>query len=222
MSKLASKYFSSSGTWTAPAGVTKVLVLAHGGGAGGNGGRNATGDQSLLSASTTPYLVELTVTPNTTYTITIGTGGTGGVARTTSTATAGAGGDTTFGALWTFRGGFPDSGYYGSTAGPSGQTIDIGHLSGRSYYEYKLFSGFVNGLSTLGTSSGSYTGGQAGPPGYYGSVGGTGGNGNSSGTGGTGGNATGFGAAGGAGGNGTTGGAGGSGAPGQMWVMWVE
>lgn len=222
MSMLTYKYFSSNGTWTAPAGVTKVWVLAHGGGAGGNGGQNTTGNASILSAGTSPYLVQLNVTPNTTYSITIGTGGTGGGPRTNSTANAGLGGNTTFGALYTWYGGYRDAGYFGETSGPVGQQIDIGMTSGRNLYTWGVTSGFVTSATTLGTSSGSYTGGQKGPPGYFGSSGGAGGNGNNAGAGTTGGNATGFGAAGGAGGNGVTGGSGGSGAPGQMWVIWVE
>lgn len=219
---LTYKYYSSNDTFTAPAGVTKVWVLAQGGGAGGNGGRNTTGAQSILSAGTSPYLIQLNVTPNTTYSITIGGGGSGGGPRTNGTANAGVGGNTTFSSLYTWYGGYQACGSSGDTTGPSGQTIDIGHTSGKDLYNYNITSGFVTSVTTVGTSSGSYEGGQSGSPGYFGSVRGVGGNGNNAGAGTNGTTATGFGASGGAGGNGVTGGSGGAGAPGQMWVIWVE
>lgn len=218
---LTYKYFSSNGTWTAPAGVTKVWVLAHGGGAGGNGGRNTASGELHGSAATTPYLVQLNVVPNTAYSITIGTGGTGGAPRTSDVPNAGFGGNTTFGALYTWLGGYRNYENNDERIGPTGP-IDIGHTGGADYLESVITSGFVNTVLTAGTSSGAYTGGKSGTPGYFGSVGGAPGNGNNAGAGTNGGDATGFGASGGQGGNGVTGGYGGPGAPGQMWVIWVE
>lgn len=58
-----SQTFSSSGSWTAPAGVTSVLVVA---GRSSTSGNTDTGFVSSV----------LNVTPNTTYTITIGAGNT--------------------------------------------------------------------------------------------------------------------------------------------------
>lgn len=103
--------FTSSGSWVCPAGVTKVLVWGMGGGAGGGGGSNATasagGAGGYGAAGVTLKPVLLDVVPNTTYTITIGAGGSGGT-NTASTNAAGAvgsaGGDTSFGALMTWKG----------------------------------------------------------------------------------------------------------------------
>ena len=89
--------FDSSGTWTAPAGVTSVMVEAWGGGSGasGNSGSadvNGTGGaygKSILS-----------VTPGTTYTITVGAGGLG-----TQSQTIPAGGNSSFSSLMLVPGG---------------------------------------------------------------------------------------------------------------------
>ena len=73
----SSQTFSSSGTWTCPAGVTTITVEAWG--AGGAGGGNASnrdggggGGGGAYSKSTT-----ISVTPGVTYTVNVGTGGTG-------------------------------------------------------------------------------------------------------------------------------------------------
>jgi len=220
MSKLCSAYFSSNGSWTAPAGVTKAIIIGQGGGQGGSGGRNATGDQAFGGVGTTPYAIEVSVVPNTSYAVTIGLGGTGGVPRTAATQNGGTGGSTTFGALYSFSGGvsgfssfssFPCNGFVPVT-GANGSTAVVMYHSG---FEVR------NSQTTGGLTVSSYQGGGTGAPGYAGSVPGTGGNG-VVGTGVNGGNASGFGAGGGGAGAGTTGGTGGNGAPGQLWVIWVE
>lgn len=91
-----SQAFTSSGTWTAPAGVTVATVLlVGGGGAGGGvssgssyspaGGHGGGGGQMML--------VTVPVTAGSSYTVTIGAGGTGG------TGNGNNGGDTSFGTL---------------------------------------------------------------------------------------------------------------------------
>ena len=70
MAKLVYKYFSSNSSWVAPAGVTRVWVMAHGGGMGGPGGSNQAFDSTFCASSTSPYMVVSTVVPNTSYTIT--------------------------------------------------------------------------------------------------------------------------------------------------------
>ena len=82
---------TTSQTWTVPTGVTEIAVRLFGGGQGGstrggNGGHMA-------------YKV-FTVTPGTSYTVTIGSGGASGAA----------GGDTKFGSLLTANGGASDGG----------------------------------------------------------------------------------------------------------------
>ena len=192
--------------------------MGQGGGAGGSGGRNATFDTAYPGVGTYPYLRPVNVTPNTSYSITIGGGGTGGAARTASAQTGTAGGNTTFGALQTF------AGAPAPTFSPA-NTIGWVYLycSNSSFGGTYLFSGFVSVLPSWPGFAGSYTGGYAGAPGYTGSAGGSGGAGNAAGTGTAGGAASGIGAGGGSGGGGSTaGGAGGNGAPGQLWVIWVE
>jgi hypothetical protein len=94
----AADVFASSGNWTCPAGVQKVLVSVIGGGGGGRaGGAPGGGDGGHGGYG----VGVLTVTPGTVYTVTVGSGGTGttfgnGTAGGTSTfetisATGGAG-----------------------------------------------------------------------------------------------------------------------------------
>lgn len=105
MSRYTSNKFTSSGSWTCPAGVTEVMVLGMGGGGGGAGtssgtylGNNRFGGGGLGSGLRMHFV---SVIPNTTYTITIGAGGTGGAAGANDGSD---GSDTTFGALATFPG----------------------------------------------------------------------------------------------------------------------
>lgn len=82
--------FTSSGTFTAPAGVTKVYVTMIGGGAGGgaswsdvNAGGGGSGGYYVIKR---PH----TVTPSSAYTVTVGGGGAGGIGQPNN----GAGGGT--------------------------------------------------------------------------------------------------------------------------------
>ena len=229
LSRFTKKVFNSGGTWTAPAGVTQVLVFGMGGGAGGAGGLSSAGmgGQGGLGCTLRPVL--LTVTPNTTYTITIGTGGTGGVANG---GTGAAGGNTSFDTLMTWPGA-------PSTPWKLDNSYNFGIYRFRTIVTATNMAAYpIPGDVTIaspvrpypneagvsasyGTSSGSYGGGGAGMSGE--ATGGAGGNGNSGGVGGTGGSAAAnSGAGGGGGGSGTTGGAGGAGGSGQLIVMWVE
>jgi hypothetical protein len=65
---LQEQIFTSSGTWTAPTGVTKVWLLVVGGGGGGN----QSGGQGMGGAQTQQ---QLTVSPGNVYTVTVGAGG---------------------------------------------------------------------------------------------------------------------------------------------------
>ena len=65
--------FTSSGSWTAPTGVTSVDYLVVGGGAGGASASGGGGGGAGAFRSGT-----LSVTPGTTYSITVGEGGAGG------------------------------------------------------------------------------------------------------------------------------------------------
>ena len=82
--------FTTSSTWTAPAGVTTIQVEAWGGGAGGASTPN-TNNTNAGGGGGGAYAIRNTVTvvPGTTYTITVGTGGGSGANGQSSTATFG-------------------------------------------------------------------------------------------------------------------------------------
>ena len=74
--------FTSSGTWTAPAGVNAAqVILVGGGGGGGQSSGNAAGGGGGGGAVVTRNLA---VTPGTTYNVTVGAGGQGGAGQLTS------------------------------------------------------------------------------------------------------------------------------------------
>jgi hypothetical protein len=133
----ASKTFSGSGSVYIPAGVTRVTLIGRGGAGGGGGGGAGNGGSTAAAGAgggsgsqgqgVRLSTVEVTVTPNTTYTITIGAGGTAGTAGVKVAANAagsiggsggagGAGGDSTFGAIKTFKGGRAGNGGVASGA----------------------------------------------------------------------------------------------------------
>lgn len=101
--QLQTQVFFSSGSWTAPTGVTRARVTVQGGGGGGatsycistaGGGQGGT------------MYAMVTVTPGTVYTVTVGGGGNGaGNACNGALATAAAGGTSSFGALASATGG---------------------------------------------------------------------------------------------------------------------
>jgi hypothetical protein len=94
--QIQSQLFTSSSSWTAPTGVTKVRVIIIGGGAGGT--TNGCGGGAAGGVGGLAYGV-YTVTPGTSYTVTVGAGGAGGSASST------AGGTSSFGALVSATGG---------------------------------------------------------------------------------------------------------------------
>ena len=72
--------FSSSGTWTVPAGVTKISILCIGGGGGGSGIQQSGGYSGGAGAGgTLGYANNITVTPGEVLTATVGSGGSAGV-----------------------------------------------------------------------------------------------------------------------------------------------
>lgn len=107
--------FTASGTWTAPSTVSQVTLIGFGGGGQGGGGSGGAGTGVLdtfpcggggggasLEASTT-----VAVTPGASYAVTIGAGGSSGGSGGSSNSNGAdgeAGGDTTFGAVATFKG----------------------------------------------------------------------------------------------------------------------
>jgi hypothetical protein len=142
--QLQSQTFGSSGTWTAPTGVTKAIVTLIGGG-GGNSG--FTSCFSILGGVGGFLIAAVTVSPGTAYTVTIGAGGTGGAV----TATGGTGGTTSFGALASATGGGGgnwSTGVTGAngTATTSGTVIRNSFAAGRgSLFDGNSYSNFTSG-----------------------------------------------------------------------------
>jgi hypothetical protein len=231
MAKLVSQYFDTSGSWTAPAGITRVILVGQGGGCGGAGGPNKNNaSNSESGGGTTPVMQEVVVVPNTTYTVTIGAGGAGGAGGTGGGdgGDGTKGGDTTFGSLFTFYGAIRNS-YSGHTS--TNSAWYDGHVIVNSGVGSGRFanSGYNAQQVDTAASPSAWNGGNNGSPGYYyddggtGASGGIGGDGSSSGTGSAGSAGLWYGAGGGMGGAGfTAGGAGGAGYKGQLWVLWVE
>lgn len=245
MAKLVKQYFTANGSWTAPAGVTEVILVGCGGGGGGGAGYSSGGTNGGGGGGGAIQVIGyISVTPNTSYTVTIGSGGAGHAAPTAGDN----GGTTSFGTIFYARGGgggpeglgAADKNTAGNIAnssistslnannlyqaGSGGSTINptangpngIANWSGNGSY-----SGGTGGTSVSGTSGGG--GGGAGPQGN----GANGANGVSSGTGTTGSSASANTGAGGGGGGGTAGagaagGAGGNGGSGYLYVIWVD
>ncbi len=100
--QLREQLFTAGGSWTAPAGVTRVQAIVIGAG-GGGGGPNTTGcgNDGGPGGIGGVAVGNVTVTPGTSYTITIGAGGTGGGTNANGTS----GGTSSFGALMSATGG---------------------------------------------------------------------------------------------------------------------
>jgi hypothetical protein len=97
---------TASGTWSVPATTTQVDVIVIGGGSGGDGIATGSGASANVAGNAGApgcymYVPNYPVTPSSTVSYTIGTGGAGGVGSGTTAATfAGSvGGNTTFGGL---------------------------------------------------------------------------------------------------------------------------
>jgi hypothetical protein len=147
-----------STTWTAPAGVTSVeyLVVAGGGGGGGQAYCPGGGAGGYRTGT-------LSVTPASSYTVTVGAGGTGA----TSFVQGGDGGDSVFSSITSDGGG--GGGKYTGTSGDSASHGRDGGSGGGGPGS--------GGAGTIGGSGGAATAGQgyAGGAGYFRSGGGGGG-----------------------------------------------
>jgi len=202
--------YSSSGTFTVPAGVTQVTVECWGG--GGRGGVRTSNGQGGGGGGGAYARSVLTVTPSTSFTVTVGGG---------SNSTS-AGGDTWFGTAATIlaKGGEScgNNTTTGATGGPAAASIGTFKFSGGSGATATGDSG--GGGSSAGNAAngnnGGVTGGGTAPAG-----GGNGGNGTSSTIPGSGGAGSSPGGAGGGGKRGFFGGgSGGNGANGRVVVSY--
>ncbi|MCK9345364.1 MAG: hypothetical protein M0P64_04615, partial [Candidatus Pacebacteria bacterium] len=116
--------FTANGTFTVPAGVTTIWVSSSGGSGGGGGANYIAGSSGrcYLGGSGGPSygtFRQFSVTPSTSYAVTIGGGGAGGTTSGAPTA-GGVGGTTSFGALVSLPGGNGGGAGTTSTAGVSG------------------------------------------------------------------------------------------------------
>ncbi len=172
--------YTSSNTWTAPAGVTSVDVETWGGGGGGgswdsyNGIGGPGGGGGAYSKQT-----GISVTPGNGYTVTVGGGGTAGIG---SDVSGGNGGDSWFSTTGTVLakggGGGYYSGYYSnSTAGgAAGSGVGTTKYSGGNGYATSFSDGYGGagggaGDSANGSNANFQNGGAGGSAG-----GGNGGN----------------------------------------------
>lgn len=111
----------STQSWTAPADVTEVEVILCGGGGGGGAayvGNSSFGYAASGGGGSMTFDI-LTVTPSSSYTITIGAGGSG--APNSNAANGSAGSSSSFGALLSIAGGgFGTPGYSRKPGVPAG------------------------------------------------------------------------------------------------------
>lgn len=176
--------FTSSGTFTAPAGVTQVCISGCGAGGGGGAGPGQSlaqgaggGGASGKCVINYPY----TVVSGNSYTVTLNNGGSGGAGVSGLAGNSGsAGGTTVFDGL-TIAGGLGGGGGTGNTFGTGGSSankvfgISISGVTGT--VSYTGGDGAGGAYGTGGAGRGNATVGDAGTG--YGSGGGGGGGNNS-------------------------------------------
>lgn len=166
--RLYKKLFTSNGTWVCPAGIRYVILTGCGGGGGGgagasvNGGSGASGQYLPYFACgggggqpalTSTQVVE--VFPGSTYTITIGQGGAGGIAIQVPTDIEGggtsygrvgnAGTSTVFGSIF----------FKGAAGGRRGELfVTYPYPGGNANSDMQVREGmFSIGVSLVGTSA---------------------------------------------------------------------
>ncbi|MEI6607825.1 MAG: glycine-rich domain-containing protein, partial [Verrucomicrobiota bacterium] len=162
--------FTTNGTWTAPAGVTAVqLLVVAGGGAGGRGGAAGGGGAGglIYYGSETPASANsYSVTPGTTYTVTVGAGGAYGGYNN--------GGNSSFGAVVATGGGAGGNNWsFGTLAGATGGSGGGGGIGGWSSQLGGAASpagqGYAGGASSVVNAQIGSAGGGGGGAGAVGS-----------------------------------------------------
>lgn len=142
---------AGSYTWTCPAGVTSVTVQCWGGGGGGGGVATTSNSASGGGAGGSYAADVLSVLPGTSYTLTVGAGGTAG---SNAGGNGGTGGTSLFNGTGVVAVGGP--GGTGSTTGVSGAG-GTGTSSGNT--GSTLFAGGNGAAGTVGTIGGGGGGG---------------------------------------------------------------
>lgn len=144
---------TSTQSWTAPTGVTKVEVILCGGGGGGAGA--PSGGYSTGGAGSVDYSV-LTVTPGTSYTITIGAGGAG---TTSDYGTVGS--TSSFGALFSVPGGSRGVNPWNIGGTAFAQGTRLGGSGGAPRHHSAAYFGGDGSPGAFGFGGGGGGGGQA-------------------------------------------------------------
>ncbi len=159
-----SKLYTSSGTWTAPTGVTSVDVECWGGGGGGGRGttKNAGGGGGGGGGGYAKKL-SIPVTSGNNYTVTVGTGGASATNGSSSSFT----GNSSINVTAT-------GGSKGSDNGSSGGSGGSGNCTGGCNVSYTGGSGGAGGSSYGGGGGGSAGTGSNGNAGDQGNSGGSG------------------------------------------------
>lgn len=149
--------FNSSGTFTVPVGITRIMIEVWGGGGGGTVG--VSGSYGGSGGAGGGYGKNIfTVIPGTIYTVTVGSGGTG-----SCTLSPNSGGTSSFGSLISATGG-------GGVGGTSSAPINI--TGGRGGYHYDSNqSGFGGSAGCGGIGGGGSSGNAGSAPGGGGSGG---------------------------------------------------
>ena len=128
---------SGSGTWTCPAGITKVDIFCVGGGAGGQGGKKRAGGGGGGGGGYCNRYLNISVTPGTKYNWAVGGGGAAGAK---AAGQGGSGGRTWFSSSNTYyaSGGWPgtyEDGGSAATRGYRGGDGGSGGGAGTSQYK---------------------------------------------------------------------------------------
>ena len=146
--------FTSSGTFTVPAGVTQVFLTGCGGGGGGGGVAGSNSGAQYGGGGGSGYTVirrAVAVTPGASITVTIGNGGGGG-----AQGNGGTGGTTSFGALLSISGGGGGGGTNATGSAFNGGA-GIGHWDGDGGNANSTSNGgsSIYGRGALGGSPGT-------------------------------------------------------------------
>ena len=136
-------------TWTAPVGVTRVLLFM-GGGGGGGGGRRTDSPQRAgggggAGAVIAPHVYK--VTPGNDYTLTVGAGGAAGATAASIGGDGGDGGDTIV------AGGDYTLTADGGTGGDGGNTTSLGGATGSDATDYPSASDFTPTTAIIAQNS---------------------------------------------------------------------